>query len=315
MEPQARYAWVGAAVLVLFGLLVAGFFWLVSSGQHRDERVYRIYFARQSLEGLQARSDVRMKGIRVGEVTAFRFAASRPGAVEVSISLDPAAPVRESTTAVVDRNLITGLATIRLATAREDSPLLREAGPGEREPVIAEGASQLQQVSDSLNQLVARADETMRRIDAVLSDRNQAAIAATLENLRVLSGHADETMARLDRTLASVGHAAEGLGTLEGRVGTSVDVLTSRYDALGVQASSSMREITTTLKQIGGQLERVSDRADSTLADNDMRLRGTARQIEYAAQSLGDAAKRLGDPRTALFGPPAAGLGPGEESK
>ena len=107
MEPQARYAWVGVAVLALFGLLVAGFFWLVSSGQHRDERVYRIYFTRQSLEGLQARSDVRMKGIRVGEVTAFRFSATRPGTVEVSISVDPTAPVRESTTAVVDRNLIT----------------------------------------------------------------------------------------------------------------------------------------------------------------------------------------------------------------
>jgi ABC-type transporter Mla subunit MlaD len=99
-------------------------------------------------------------------------------------------------------------------------------------------------VSDSLEQLAARADETMRRIDAVLSDRNQEAIAATLENLSALSGHADETMQRLDRTLSSVGRAADGLAAFEGRVAGDADALTSRYDALGVQATASLRDIT-----------------------------------------------------------------------
>ena len=51
---------------------------------------YTIYFERQSLEGLQVRSDVRMKGIRVGAVTGFSFSAQRPGTVEVVIGIDPA---------------------------------------------------------------------------------------------------------------------------------------------------------------------------------------------------------------------------------
>jgi phospholipid/cholesterol/gamma-HCH transport system substrate-binding protein len=315
MDPEARYAWVGGAVLALFALLVAGFLWLLGSSQHHDERTYRIYFARQSLEGLQARSDVRMKGIRVGEVTAFSFSGRRPGTVEVSVSLDPEAPVRESTLAIVDRNLITGLATIRLVNAREDSPLLRTPAAGEHDPVIAEGASHLQQVSDSLNQLATRADETMRRIDAVLSDRNQEAIATTLANLTVLSAHADETMQRLDRTLSSVGRAAEGLTAFERRVGADADALTSRYDALGVQATASLRDLSESVHRIGNDLSLVADRAQVSLGDSDMHLRATARQVEMSAQSLGDAARRLGDPRSAFFGPAAASLGPGEERR
>jgi phospholipid/cholesterol/gamma-HCH transport system substrate-binding protein len=315
MEPKAHEAWVGGAVLGLLVLLVASFLWLLSTGQRRDERLYRIYFARQSLEGLQARSDVRMRGIRIGEVTAFSFSAGRPGTVEVSISVDPSAPIRESTNAIVERNLITGLATIRLVTAREDSPLLSHAPPGERDPVIAEGASRLQQVSDSIDQLAVRADETMRRLNDVLSDRNQAAITATLENLRTLTDHADGTITRLDRTLASVGRAADGLTVAEGRVAANADTLTLRYDVLGAQASTSLRDITDTVNQLGGRLAIVSDRAEIALTDSDMHMRSAARQIEVAAQALGDASRRLGDPRSALFGPPAAALGPGEESK
>jgi phospholipid/cholesterol/gamma-HCH transport system substrate-binding protein len=173
-----------------FAALVVAVLWLVASSEHRDQRSYRIYFARQSLEGLQVRSEVRMKGIRVGDVSAFAFAPNRPGTVEVEISLEPSTPVRHSTLAVVERNLVTGLATVRLVNPTEDSPLLTEPPPGEPLPVIAEGASQLQQVSESLNLLAARADETLRRINTTLSDENQVAIAQTLAGLRDLTHEA-----------------------------------------------------------------------------------------------------------------------------
>ena len=78
--------------------------------------------------------------------------------------MDATAPVRRSTHAVVDRNLITGLASIRLVTLQEDSPLLTEA-----HAAIPEGESQLQQFSQTMSQLAQRADETMQRVSATLS--------------------------------------------------------------------------------------------------------------------------------------------------
>ena len=107
------------------------------------------------------------------------------------IGIDPATPVKESTRAAVDRNLITGLATIRLQNLNEDSLPIPRPAPGQRDPVIAEGASQLQQFSETANELARRADETMRRINTTLSNENQAVLAETLVNLRDLSQNAE----------------------------------------------------------------------------------------------------------------------------
>src|ERR1700760_904757 len=104
MEPEARYSLVGAVVLALVAALAAGVVWLAASGNQRDMRPYHVHFVKQSLEGLDVRSDVRMKGIRVGEVKSLAFARNHPGMVEVVLGVEPSAPVLKSTRAVVDRN-------------------------------------------------------------------------------------------------------------------------------------------------------------------------------------------------------------------
>ncbi len=315
MEPEARYAWVGVSVLLLFTLMIGAILWLVASSQHGEERTYRIYFARQSLEGLQIRSDVLMKGIRIGAVSSFTFSPTRPGTVEVTVAVDSAAPVRESTRAVVERNLITGLASVRLVSTTESSPLLTTAPPGEKNPVIAEGASQLQQVSDSLNLLAARADETMRRINMTLSDQNQAALGATLSNLQLLSRSTEGVLTRLDGTLLSLGRAADELRVQSASLGADGHALAARYDTLGAETTTSIREIAGSIRQISADVSVLSTRAEGALADSDWQLRSTARQVETSAAALGQAARRLGDPKAALFGPAPESLGPGEQPR
>lgn len=179
MEPQARYTAVGASVLVVLAIVVAALAWLLASGNAREMRRYTVTFTRQSLEGLEANSEVHMKGIRVGSVTRLGFSKQQPGGVDVAISVDATAPVRVATRAVVDRNLVTGIATLRLETPLDDSPPL---DPGQAS--IPEGESQLQQFSQTVTQLAQHADETIQRIGQALSPQNQAALTETLENLR-----------------------------------------------------------------------------------------------------------------------------------
>jgi len=312
MEPEARYTVVGLSVLVLLALATAAVVWLVTAGQNRENLAYRIYFANQSLEGLEARSDVKMKGIPVGSVKSMSFSKSRPGAVEVVVNVGPGTPVRQSTRAVVDRNLVTGLATIRLINATEDSPLL-EARPGEDDPVIAEGASQLQQFSQTVNHLAERAAETMERINQTLSPQNQAAIAQTLDELRLLARNANRVTDRLDRTLVQIGGAADGLRTAT--LGMSADVkrLADRYDLLGAEATTGIRDLAGSVRQMRDDVSRLAGRTDALLVDSDLELRQTGQQLRSAAESLGATARRLDDPRSALFGPAAGSLGPGED--
>jgi phospholipid/cholesterol/gamma-HCH transport system substrate-binding protein len=310
MEPHARYTVVGASVLVVLGIVVAALAWLLASGNGREVRHYTLTFTRQSLEGLEADSEVHLKGIRVGSVTRLAFSKQQPGGVEVTIEVDAAAPVRTSTRAIVDRNLLTGIATIRLLTLQEDSPLLDGA-----QATVPEGESQLQQITQTMSQLAQRADETMKQVGQALSPENQAAFAETLQNLRVASRSADALGRRMDSTLASMGRTADTLQSTVALAAVDLHRLADRYDTLGAHADAGLGEATATLQRLGGDVARLAGRSEDFLGDAGIELRVTGAQLRAAADALGSTAKTLGDPRAALFGPSPASLGPGEAAR
>jgi len=314
MEPDAKYTLVGTSVLVLLALVAAAVVWLVAAGHRKEVQTYRIYFEHQSLEGLQVRSDVRMKGIRVGAVTGFSFSTKRPGTVELLIGIDPSTPVRDSTRAVVDRNLVTGLASIRLLNLDATSALLQPAAD-EDVAVIAEGESQLEQLTDTVGALAENATETMRRVNTTLSDKNMAVLAETLEHLRTLTKSANGVLARFDTTLVTLDTTAKDVRGLVGTLGTDAHRLAERYDKLGEQAVTSLRDITTTVGLMRGDIAQLSNRADLLLNDSDLELGLTGQQLRSSADAMGSTARKYNNPRAALFGPSAASLGPGETAR
>lgn len=311
MEPEARYTLVGVAVIVLVALLVAAVMWLRSTGGP-DERRYKIYFERQSLEGLEVRSEVLMRGIRVGSVSGFRFSEERSGAVEVFVSVARNTPVRANTQAVVDRHLVTGIASVRLVNPTEDSPLLVEAPPGEPYPVIAEGESALAQVSQTLNDLALRAAETLERINAVLSDENRRSLAEALGAVQRLAQRTEQTLGRVDAALAAVGGAAEEVRTLSRSAGGDVRRLAARYDRLGAQAGESLEDVSAAVRSLGADASRLAQSAEALLASSDAEVRATAQALRDAADALAEAARGFDDPRGAIFGPSPGSFGPGE---
>ena len=315
MEPEAKYTLVGATAVALLALLAGAVLWLVASSRAEDLQGYTIYFAKQSLEGLEVRSDVRMRGIRVGSVTGFSFASNRPGAVEVTIGISPKAPVRQSTQAVVDRNLITGLATIRLVNPNEASPPVARTDVGDPNPVIAEGASQLQQVSDTANQLAQRADETMRRISAVLSPENLASIRQSLDHVESLTRKSDAALDHLDHTIVAIGHTADTLRASTRTLADDAHRLAERFDGLGQQGTVSLRDASAAVSALSGDVDRIALHTETLLANSDLEIRLTARQLRAAAASLGSTARRFSDPQAAVFGPAPENLGPGEDRR
>ncbi len=321
MEPEAKYTLVGVAVLLVLGLLAGVVAWLQSSGEGANAERYKIYFERQSLEGLEARSYVTMRGVRVGSVTGFRFSSRRPGAVEVLVSVEPSTPVRESTRATVDRNIVTGIASVRLMNTTEESPLLAKPAD-EPYPVIAEGESPTEQVTKTLSQLAEQAAEALERVQDTLSHKNRAAIAETLANLQRVTKQAEGTLARIDATAASLGGAADEVRQLARSAATDAHTLAARYDRLGADASVSVREMGEAARKLSADLEHLTRRADALLANGDAELRSTAQKLRSAADSaasaadsIGSAAQRLRDPQRMIYGPAAGGLGPGEGAR
>ena len=311
MEPEAKYTVVGTAALILRrargrGGRVAE----RERGGQATADVTRSISRINHSRGSRAAATSRCRGSASGRSPAFVLVeASRRGGGDYSRSADDADPPEHPRR--VERQLVTGLASIRLVNLSEDSPLLTKPPPGEPYPVIAEGESEFQQFSESVTELAHRANETMRRIDRVLSDENQAALAETLDNLRHLSRNADRAVARLDGTLSSVARAADEVRSMSSGIANNARTLGARYDTLGEEATTAFRELTADIRRISSDAAQLSERASDLLASGDMELRFTAREVRAAADSVGSAANKLGDLRTELFGPAEGALGPG----
>src|SRR5438045_2481115 len=107
MEAEARYTFVGAALLVLMGAVAAGLIWLQDSGSRREFAFYNIFFERQSLDGLSQGGEVAVRGIKVGRVEDIALTES-VNRVRVMVRVDRRLPVAQNTVSVVTRNLVTG---------------------------------------------------------------------------------------------------------------------------------------------------------------------------------------------------------------
>jgi ABC-type transporter Mla subunit MlaD len=149
----------------------------------------------------------------------------------------------------------------------------------------------------------------------LLSDENQAAFKELLVNLRDISARAEASLASLDRTLASAGRAADEVRSMSAGITGETRRLAARYDALGEQATHSVKEVTATMRRISADVSRLSARLDGLVADGNLELRVTARELRATADSLGVAARRFNDPGRILFGPAKGSLGPGEAPK
>jgi phospholipid/cholesterol/gamma-HCH transport system substrate-binding protein len=314
MEPQARYTVVGIAVLLLAALIVAVAVWLLASGNGRDVRLYTVYFAHQSLAGVQESGEVLMKGLRVGSVRHFTFSKTHAGTVQMDLELDANAPVRASTRAVVERNLITGAASVDLVTADEDSPRLVAAPAGEAHVVIAEGASHGEQISQTLTQLGQRADETLQRISATLSPENQAAISDSIESLRTVLHGATGTVATANSTLASIDQTAQALKGTARQASGDLHRLADRYDQLGAQVGQRLDDASAVVQRVGEDVSRLARRAEDVAQNADLELRATGQEVRSAADALADTSRAFDNPRALLLGPARGTLGPGEET-
>jgi phospholipid/cholesterol/gamma-HCH transport system substrate-binding protein len=337
MEAEARYTYVGLAVLALVAALVGGVVWLKNIGAERDFARYVIHFQHQALDGLAVGGDVNLRGIKVGRVEDYGLSGEGFNRVRVEVRVDRRAPVTTETVALVSRNLITGIASITLVNKAPGGTPLDKVPPGESYPVIAEGLSERDLIAGRVSEVGDLATTALDGINQLLAADNRGVLMDTIRNLRDLSAGLTQRLAALDRTLERTGAAAAAAGSAA-----------TRLAAAGEQAAAAASHVGERLAAVG---ERSGDQLDRTLAEAERTLvqarrtldelstsveglqqqtTSTARRLERSATTVEDqldaavaelrlsldAAVRvldgLRDPRSALLGPAPAQLGPVE---
>jgi len=327
MEADAKYTYVGAAVLALIAVLVASVVWLKRTGAERDFARYTIYFEQQALDGLAVGSDVNMRGISIGRVLDYQLSPERLNRARVDVRLDRRAPVRENTSAVITRNFVTGLAQIRLVTREPSGEPLTEVRDGERFPVIAEGRSDMEELTGKVTELGEMAGDTMQRINQLLTAENRAAFAGTLSNLRDLTSDLKKQLVGIDAAIVEVGGAAREFR----RTATQVGAATERVGGGAVAALDDTRALVGDLRGAATETQRAMAQAAAALATVQAEAANASRRLDASASHIDDqllvavielrsnletlqrSLDRLSDPRTALLGPERSRLGPGEK--
>lgn len=319
MESEARYVWVGATVVALFLILAGSLYWLSGAADRLPTKRYTVYFQTQSLEGLQVGSPVRMQGIKVGRVEDYTILPDRPGTVRVSLEVDRRTPVLEGIQAVISRNLLTGLAAVELTNTGSSRVPLMRVPEGETDPVIQEGVADLSRVAELVEDLGRTGHESLKRLNTLLADDNQKALALTLRNLGALTGELRQTVPEVNATLISARQAAEQVqssaaemgqvardgGAQLARVARSAEHTLAQADATLQTARASLGRME---QELGGIA--VSLRIGADLATQE--VEATGQSLRQAGEALQAAGRELADPVRILYGPLPEALGPGE---
>jgi phospholipid/cholesterol/gamma-HCH transport system substrate-binding protein len=320
MEARARYLLVGTTVLLIAILLAVAVLWLAAAGNHRKKSRYTIYFEHHSLAGLQDDSAVTMKGIRVGSVDHLEIPTNNIEQVKVVIAVAAGTPIKMDTEAVIQRNLLTGLANIDLIHSTQDSPPRTEIPAGELYPVIPEGQPEL--------------TEMFATTLPALLDK----ISLMVENASTLFTHENRNL--VQRLLIDISTATEKLGTSQERLQVLLEKATQLTDesrrlvrhfdersaALGASLTTAITDIRAQAKAVGSlaaEMERQAIRFGDNSTELNQSVATAAASIagdfEFLAAELAATARQLNttlaeyeQPRQILWGPGQGAPGPGE---
>lgn len=303
-----NYALVGAFVLTLGTLLVAGILWLASGGAWQKK--YDVYLAveDESVAGLNLNAPVKYNGVDVGKVQAIHLDAATPKKVNLLFAIERGTPIKEDTIAILKTQGLTGIAYVELSGGSVASPLLL-AKAGASYPVIQTSPSLYARLDNVLSRVLVKLDSTSTNLNAFLSKDNQAAFQAILANVavvtRTLADRKDSLNAGLvdgASTLKNTAKASARLDDLAERLGRSADAI----GQMGTEVAQTSQRAGKTIDTVGSDVKRFST---ETLPEFE-RLLGELDNLSRALKLLTDQTRR--DPSGLIFGHKPVPNGPGE---
>ena len=312
MDSQANYRLVGGFIILISMIIVVTLLWLTNLDETRNKNFYTVYFRKHSLSGLQKDSYVTMKGITVGSVVKFTISPRNIEEVKVVLRLEPETPVTTRTSAIITRNLLTGLAAVELTGSRNGDALLTNTNEMEPHPVIPEGSSTFDQIAGSIPELLENVGKITSRVSAVFSDENVGLVSSILKQIDGFSSKADTSVQSLNNLLKDISKLSTELRT------TSVEVSklakgTSRdsHDALA-KLSETLEQTKKTFAELETQTHAVATSLVNTSQVISQQVVTVGQSISEAADSVSHTADSFENPRSLITGPSEKALGPGE---
>ncbi|MDO9196386.1 MlaD family protein [Rhodoferax sp.] len=306
-----NYSVVGAFVLVLGALLIAGVLWLASGGAWQKQYDFYLAILDESVAGLNLNAPVKYNGVDVGNVRDIELDRINPQRVKLLFAIEHGTPIKEDTIAVLKTQGLTGIAYVELSGGATDSPPLR-AVAGSRYPEIRTKPSLSARLENVLTSVLAKMDSTSNNINSILSDANQAAFKSALADIatvaRTIAARKDTIDAGIThagQTLQNTSQATAQMGAVLDRIGRSADAV----EKMGAEVAKTSASAGKTVDAVGADVKRFGS---ETLPELE-RLLGELSVLTTSLRRLSEQTER--DPRGLLFGRKPVPPGPGEPGK
>lgn len=303
-----NFAIIGAFVLVLGAVLVAGVLWLASGGAFQKKYDLYLAFEDESVAGLNLNAPVKYNGVDVGNVQEIHLDPVNPERVILLFAIERGTPIKEDTVAVLKTQGLTGIAYVELSGgARDAQPLLATAG--NKYPVIRTKPSLSARLENVLTTVLAKLDSTSSSINAILSEENRAAFKSALADIATVTHTVAARSDKIDAGLVNAASALENMSLATKRAGPAIDRIERSavaIEKMGNEVAQLSAGAGKTVDSVGADVKRFTA---ETLPELE-RLLGELSVLANSLRRLSDQTER--NPSGLLFGRRAVPEGPGE---
>jgi phospholipid/cholesterol/gamma-HCH transport system substrate-binding protein len=308
MEAKVNYAIVGAFVLVLGAALIGGVLWLSSGGVYRKAYdTYQAYMS-ESVSGLSLDAPVRYRGVEVGRVRKIALAPEDIEQVQLTLDIERGTPIKEDTVAVLRVQGLTGIAFVELSGGGRESPPL-QARPGEAYPRIRTEPSLMVRLDTTLTTLLANLNRTSESLNAVMDEANRHTFKQALTEIEALTRTIARRSATIDAGLVNASHVLENAARISAEMPRLVERVqrgAEAFEKMSNDVAGASAGVTRTVEATRGDVRQFTaatlPEAQQLVSD----LRELTSSLKRVAGELEQ------NPSVLLFGKPAQKKGPGE---
>ena len=322
MENKSHALVAGFFTIALAIAAVISAIWLNGDNQ---ARIPYLLTTTDSVSGLNPQAAVKYRGMEVGKVEDIRFDDKKPGQILVRIGVHANTPMTSATFAQLGMQGLTGLAFVQLNADEKIADPKLLATSHTTPARIAIRPSLLDRIADGGEDLLAKADAAMLRVNTLLSDENQKSFAGTLKSFDRAAARIDKLAEDLGPNLSAAAQSIPGVTNAAGKTLKTADGALRSVDVLAADARKLANNLNTRLdaiERITKSVEAVSkDVAQSTrdlvdVAKNtsqDARVDALSADFSRTSRTIETAVDKFAEePSAVVFGPAPARPGPGE---
>lgn len=246
MEPDQKYAGVGLFVIITVAGLLGFTLWINGYMERQNKECFLMRF-NNSVAGLSQGSAITFRGVNIGQVEGIRISPTDSTQILVRAFVDERTPIHPNTVAQLKPQGITGASYIELDVRPGRTPTVKPSTRFENCRTIETLPSNIEQIVNTLPQILNKTLLVADRLAQVLDDENSTNFKNVLTNMNTLTKQLNETTKTLGpdmkAAMTEMRASMEKLNRLAGKLDGGADGNIQGLQEAVRQTTAAMAEV------------------------------------------------------------------------